>query len=336
EHADAGGDHDRDRSGGRRLDRRAGKHPPPHELRQGTDEGRQGRCPRGRHRRGLLLTGHHRGVPAVGVRRRHGRRDLRTVRRHQQPRARWVPDRGAHHHPGAVLLVPAAHGGRRQDPATDRAGDRRGRERTPMQRSYLPVIRWIPTKRKSATIFTLAATLLVFGGTVLMATNAETDWLGEAEENSYFVVQELEPGTSLDEADTEAEKVEELLAGMAWVDTYQTNIGSNPMMGGVGGGGGIDQIDYTITADPDTDQLRNRDLLREEFAELDTEFEPRLDSTGGMGGSDLEVQVTADDQNALAEAAGMVEEELKDIDGAEDVTSDISQGQPALEIHVDG
>ncbi len=209
-------------------------------------------------------------------------------------------------------------------------------KRTPMQRSYLPVIRWITTKRKSATIFTLAATLLVFGGTVLMATHAETDWLGEAEENSYFVVQELEPGTSLDEADTEAEKVEELLAGMAWIDTYQTNLGSNPMMGGVGGGGGVDQIDYTITADPDTDQLRNRDVLREEFAALDTEFEPRLDTTGGMGGSDLEVQVTADDQNTLAEAAGMVEEELKDIDGAEDVTSDISEGQPALEIHVDG
>src|SRR5699024_6874371 len=190
-------------------------------------------------------------------------------------------------------------------------------KRTPMQRSYLPVIRWITTKRKSATILTLAATLLVFAGTVLMATNAETDWLGEAEENSYFVVQELEPGTSLDEADTEAEKVEELLAGMAWIDTYQTNLGSNPMMGGVGGGGGgVDQIDYTITADPDTDQLRNRDVLREEFAALDTEFEPRLDTTGGMGGSDLEVQVTADDQNALAEAAGMVEEELKDIDGA--------------------
>src|SRR5699024_6761860 len=144
-----------------------------------------------------------------------------------------------------------------------------------------------------------AATLLVFGGTVLMATNAETDWLGEAEENSYFVVQELEPGTSLDEADTEAEKVEELLAGMAWVDTYQTNTGTDPALGAVGRGAGLDHIDRPIAAVPDTDQPRNRDVLREEFAELGTEFEPRLDSTGGMGGSDLEGPVTADDQYAL-------------------------------------
>ena len=208
-------------------------------------------------------------------------------------------------------------------------------KRTPMQRSYLPVIRWITTKRKSATIVTLAASLLVFGGTVVMATNAETDWLGEAEENSYFVVQELEPGTSLAAADVEAEKVEELLGGMAWIETYQTNLGGNPMMGGAGGGG-VDQIDYTITADPDSDQLRNRDVLREEFAALDTEFEPRLDAMGGMGGSDLAVQVTAEDQSTLAEAAGMVEDALSDIDGAEDVTSDISEAQPALEIHVDG
>lgn len=209
-------------------------------------------------------------------------------------------------------------------------------KRSPMQRTYLPVIRWITTKRRSATVVTLVASVLVFGGTVAMAGYSETDWLGQAEENSYFVVQELEPGTSLEAADAEAEKVEELLGGMAWIDTYQTNLGGNPMMGGAGSGGGVDQIDYTITADPDTDQLRNRDVLREEFTTLDTEFEPRLDATGGMGGSDLAVQVTAEDQSTLAEAAGMVEDALSDIDGAEDVTSEISEAQPALEIHVDG
>src|SRR5699024_1072277 len=79
-------------------------------------------------------------------------------------------------------------------------------QRTPLQRSSLPVIGWITTQRRSAGARTLAASLLVFGGTVLMATNAETGWLGEAEENSSFVVEELAPATSLDEADTEAEK----------------------------------------------------------------------------------------------------------------------------------
>lgn len=206
---------------------------------------------------------------------------------------------------------------------------------TPMQRLYLPVIRWITTKRRSATALTLAASVIVMGGTVAMATNSETDWLGEAEENNYFAVQELEPGTSLAAAEEETEQVEEMLSGMAWIDTFQTNIGGDPMMGG-GTGGGVDQIDYTITADPETDQIRNRDVLREEFAQMDTEHEPRLDAMGGMGGSDLEVQVTADDQETLTEATGIVEDAMRDIDGAEDVTSELSETQSSLEVHVDG
>ncbi|PWV58185.1 efflux RND transporter permease subunit [Nocardiopsis sp. L17-MgMaSL7] len=203
--------------------------------------------------------------------------------------------------------------------------------RTPLQRAYLPVIRWITTKRKVATVVTLAASVAIFGGTAVMAANSETDWLGEAEENTYTVIQELEPGMSLEAADAEAVKVEEALAGMAWIETYQVNIGGNPMMGGGG-----DQIDYTITADPDTDQLRNRDVLRDTFDDLDTEYPPRMDSTGGMGGSGIEVRVTAEDQDTLVEAAGMIEDELRGIDGADDVTSGISQSQPALEVHVDG
>ncbi len=203
--------------------------------------------------------------------------------------------------------------------------------RTPLQRAYLPIIRWITTKRRTATVVTLAASVAIVGGTVVMATNSQTDWLGEAEENTYTVIQELEPGMSLEAADAEAVKVEEALSGMAWIETYQVNVGGNPMTGGGG-----DQIDYTITADPDSDQVRNRDVLRDTFADLDTEYEPRLDSTGGMGGSGIEIRVTAEDQNTLAEAAGIIEDELRAIDGADDVTSGISESQPALEVHVDG
>ncbi|WP_116244266.1 efflux RND transporter permease subunit [Nocardiopsis sp. FIRDI 009] len=205
--------------------------------------------------------------------------------------------------------------------------------RTPLQRVYVPIIWWITTRRKSATAVILVAASTIFGGTVYMATTMETDWLGEAEQNTYMAVQDLEPGTSLETADAEAAKVEELLAGLAWVDDYQVSVGggSNPMVAA-----GTDQISYTITADPDTDQLRNREVLREEFAALDTEYEPRLDASGGMGGSGIEVRVTAEDQETLTAAADMVEEALLDIDGADDVVNGVSASQTALEVHVDG
>ncbi|MEV6819685.1 efflux RND transporter permease subunit [Nocardiopsis dassonvillei] len=207
--------------------------------------------------------------------------------------------------------------------------------RSPLQRAYLPVIRWITTKRRTATITTLLASVLIFGGTVVMANGIETDWMGQSEENTYQVVQELPPGTSLEVADEEAAKVEDLLAGYAWVESYQTNVGGGGMAAMMGGGGAA-QVDYSITADPDTDQTRNREVLRTALEDLDTEYEPRLSAMAAMGGSSIEVRVSADDQDTLAEAAGMVEEELRGIDGADDVANSISESQPALEVRVDG
>ncbi|QUX28127.1 efflux RND transporter permease subunit [Nocardiopsis akebiae] len=207
--------------------------------------------------------------------------------------------------------------------------------RSPLQRAYLPVIRWITTKRRTATITTLLASVFIFGGTVVMASGIETDWMGQSEENTYQVVQELPPGTSLDVADEEAAKVEDLLAGYAWVESYQTNVGGGGMAAMMGGGGAA-QVDYSITADPDTDQTRNREVLRTALEDLDTEYEPRLSAMAAMGGSSIEVRVSADDQDTLAEAAGMVEEELRGIDGADDVANSISESQPALEVRVDG
>ncbi|OOC52853.1 MULTISPECIES: efflux RND transporter permease subunit [Nocardiopsis] len=207
--------------------------------------------------------------------------------------------------------------------------------RSPLQRAYLPVIRWITTKRKAATLTTLTATLVILGGTVYMAGGIETDWMGQSEQNTYAVVQELPPGTSLEVADAEAAKVEEVLAGYAWVESYQTNVGGGGLAGMMGGGGSA-QVDYNVTADPDTDQLRNREVLRDDLAALDTEYEPRLSSMEAMGGSGLEVRVSADDQETLAEAAGIVEEELRAIDGTADVANSISESRPALEVRVDG
>ncbi|MFV2197414.1 efflux RND transporter permease subunit [Nocardiopsis sp. LOL_012] len=200
--------------------------------------------------------------------------------------------------------------------------------RSPLQRVYVPVIRWITVKRKNATATVLAASAAIAVGTGALYFTMETDWLGQAEQNTYTVVQELEPGTSLDVADAEAVKVEAVLADLDWVDSYQVSVGGNPLMPG------NDQISYTVTADPDTDQLRNRDVLRDALADLDTENEPRLDASGGLG-TGIEVQVTADDHDALVEAANLVEEALLDIEGADDVVNGVAPSQASLEVRVD-
>ncbi|GAB3454285.1 efflux RND transporter permease subunit [Streptomonospora sediminis] len=205
--------------------------------------------------------------------------------------------------------------------------------RTPLQRIYLPVIRWSTRHR----IITLAAAVLILVGTFFGAANLQTSFLGDQGQNTYSVTQELEQGTSLDEADEEAKKVEDTLEGLSWVESYQSSIGG----GGGGGmaammGGGGNSISYTITADPEEDQSVLQDRLRQAMDDVETDAELRVATAGAAGGSSLEVQVRAEDREALAEAADLVEDEVRDIPGAADVENSIAASQPMLDVDVKG
>ncbi|GAA1083571.1 efflux RND transporter permease subunit [Nocardiopsis composta] len=201
----------------------------------------------------------------------------------------------------------------------------------PLARAYLPVIRWATRHR----FLTLAASLVLLVGTVAMAFSPllKTNFLGDQGQNTYQATQELPVGTSVEEADAEAAKVEKKLEGLSWVDSYQASVGGgDPMAAMMGGGAGATQ--YTITTDPEGDQEVYKEKLRQAFSEIDTGSEVMLADAGGTAG--LEVEVTADDPETLKEAAGQVEEAVADIDGAADVQNSIAAELPALEVRVDG
>ncbi len=213
-----------------------------------------------------------------------------------------------------------------------RAEERAKELRSPLQRAYLPVIRWTTRHR----VLSLTACIALLIGTFALAFSPalKTNFLGDDGQNTYQATQELPPGTSADKADAEAQKVEEQLEGLAWVESYQASVGGgDPMAAMMGGGAG--STSYTITTDPDGDQAAYQEKLRQAFADVDTDNEVVLADSGGMG-SALEVQVTADDPETLEEAADEVEEAVRDIDGAADVENSIAAALPMLQVEVDG
>ncbi|WP_017595639.1 efflux RND transporter permease subunit [Nocardiopsis potens] len=212
-----------------------------------------------------------------------------------------------------------------------RAEENRRELNAPLARAYMPVIRWATRHR----FLTLAASLVLLIGTVGMAFSPllKTNFLGDQGQNTYQATQELPVGTSVEEADAEAAKVEKKLEGLSWVESYQASVGGgDPMAAMMGGGAGATQ--YTITTDPEGDQEVYKEKLRQAFTEIDTDSEVALADAGGTAG--LEVEVTADDPETLKEAAGQVEEAVAGIDGAADVQNSIAAEMPALEVRVDG
>ncbi|MDA2803563.1 efflux RND transporter permease subunit [Nocardiopsis suaedae] len=205
--------------------------------------------------------------------------------------------------------------------------------RSPLQRAYLPVIRW--TTRHRVLSLTACVALLIGTFALAFSPALKTNFLGDEGQNTYQATQELPPGTSVAEADAEAQKVEKELEGLAWVDSYQASVGGGgDPMAAMAGGGGAGSTSFTITTDPEGDQAAYKEKLRQAFADADTEHEVVLADSGGMG-SALEVEVTADDPETLTEAADEVEEAVRGIDGAADVENSISAALPMLEVSVD-
>lgn len=206
--------------------------------------------------------------------------------------------------------------------------ERQGR----LQKSYLPIIRWT---LKHAVV-TIILAVLVLAGTVAITPLMKTNFLGSSGQNTFTVNQAIEPGTSLDEQDALASDVEEALLDTEGVTIVQVSIGSsgNALRDAFIGGGDT-AITYSVTTDENADQQVVQDAAIanvEKVADPDT---ITLSASSGFGASgDIKVNITAPSQETLDEATLQVEQAMKDLPEAKQVTSNLSEVRPYIAVSV--
>lgn len=203
-----------------------------------------------------------------------------------------------------------------------------------LQRSYLPVLRGA----LSHPVLTLGIAVAVIAGTVAGATRLETNFIGDAGQNTLSIDLELPPGTSLDVTDAAARQVEDAIAELDGVETYQVTVGS----GGDGlqaaflGGGGSSAATFAITTSLDADQDRVERELRAAIGEMDDVGQLTVSAgQAGFGLPPVEVVVRADDDQTLRLAAEMVAEAMADVEGTTDIVNNLATDAPAIHIQVD-
>ena len=203
---------------------------------------------------------------------------------------------------------------------------------TRLQKGYLPILRW--TLKHSWV--TLGLAVLVLVGTIAAAPLMKTNFLGDSGQNTFTVTQEVGAAASLDAEDEAAQKVEEALLSIDGIETVQTSIGSSGSAirdAFTGGGGGIT---YSITTDPDADQVQIREDVQTAIAELDDIGTVTVAAGGGgFGSTDIEIDVTAPDQSALEEATDDVVAAMEDAEGTGQVTSNLAASLPYVSVTVD-
>ncbi|WIX97680.1 efflux RND transporter permease subunit [Amycolatopsis mongoliensis] len=198
-----------------------------------------------------------------------------------------------------------------------------------LQRAYLPVIRF--ATRRRLTVVLLA--LLIFAGTVGLATRLNTNFLDQSGGTTLNMTQKLPAGTSVEAKEKAATAVEQALAAEPAVQTYQVSVGGGGAFG-FGGGGTSTSISVTVAKDTDLDALSGR--LRSKLTSRPELGEIKIGAdASGFNSDQVSVTVTAPSEAALKPASDQVVQALGGVSGLTEVSSDLAVGSPRVQVEVD-
>ncbi|GAA1529690.1 efflux RND transporter permease subunit [Streptomyces albidochromogenes] len=214
------------------------------------------------------------------------------------------------------------------DPAELRRKAEEKEARSPLQRMYVPVLRFATRRRFTS----LAIAVVVLIGTFAMAPLLKTNFLDQGEQDTLSVTQELKPGTSLEAANQAALKVEKALDSIDTIKDYQVTVGSQGFAAAFGAGTGANQATYQLTLKDAADFEATQDRIDEELAGLDGIGDTTIGAGGGFGSQDLSVVVKAGDGDVLKKASEQVRNAVAKLDDVTDVQSDLAQSVPRISV----
>ncbi|WP_130011562.1 efflux RND transporter permease subunit [Serinicoccus sediminis] len=200
-----------------------------------------------------------------------------------------------------------------------------------MQRAYLPVLR----AALGRPWLTVGLAVLLLGGTGYAATLLKTDFIGGTGENTLQGTLTMPTGTTLEDTDDQAAEVEAWLADQDEVDTYQVTAGSPGGIEAVFLGSGANTATFAVTLDEGVDgEAFGDELTTSVDLPEGASFTAQAGQQGGPTASGLEVQVQGQDLDEIDAAAQDVAALMEDA-GALDVTNNLTDTVPALQVEVD-
>ncbi|MFC6089898.1 efflux RND transporter permease subunit [Saccharothrix lopnurensis] len=203
--------------------------------------------------------------------------------------------------------------------------------RSPLQRAYVPVLRFATTRRW----LTLVLAVFIFGGTLGLAGTLETNFIDNSGGTALQGSQKMPPGTSLAARDDAARELEGVLAETDEVETYQVTIGTDNSLAAFGfGGSGDTSVNATVREGTDLEALQDR--LTERLAGTPGTGEVTFGAAAaGFASDSIDVLVTASDADTLRDAADRVQAAVSGVSGVGEVTNDLGVSAPRVQVTVD-
>ncbi|MGY1435190.1 efflux RND transporter permease subunit [Streptomyces reniochalinae] len=215
------------------------------------------------------------------------------------------------------------------DPAEQRRRSEEKEAGSPLQKLYVPILRFATRRRLTSLLIAVVVLVATFG----MAPLLKTNFFDQGETQQLAIKQELPPGSSLGAADEQAKKVEKMLSDVDGIEDYQVTVGSAGLMAAFGGGTDANQASYQIKLEESADSSAVENAVNDGLDKLGSGIGDTTVSAGdGFGGQDLSVVVKAGDQDVLKKASEQVRAKVAKLDDVTDVQSDLSQSVPRISV----
>ncbi|MDR3107681.1 MAG: efflux RND transporter permease subunit [Bifidobacteriaceae bacterium] len=199
------------------------------------------------------------------------------------------------------------------------------------QRAYLPTLR----AALAHPVVTLVTAVVLLGGTAGMALRLDTNFLGDMGQDTLTVTESFEPATALDVQDADAREIEQALLALPAVAQVQTTVGGGGMMGMISA---TPQATFAVTLAEDADPVAAQETVRQTVAKLGGPASAGI-SVGGqeamMGSTTVDLVVRGTDAETIDAAARLVDERVRSVEGAVEVSNNLTQATPAIQITVD-
>ena len=198
-------------------------------------------------------------------------------------------------------------------------------------RLYTPMLRW--SLRHRLAVLLLA--LLTFAGGLGLVRFLPVTFFPPSEERLLIADVELPAGTALRRTSERLQPLEAFLQDDAGIKNYQVSIGGEDTQDPESPFRPGNKAQAFINVRESADVRQTLDRVDEEGDELYGEnFQVQILSNGPPQGG-LEAVLTGGSKEELARAADLVSEEFRKLDDVNNVESDLSGGNPEVEIKVD-
>ncbi|TDK59390.1 efflux RND transporter permease subunit [Bacillus salipaludis] len=189
------------------------------------------------------------------------------------------------------------------------------------EKAYKHTLSWVLTRRA----VTIVLAVVMFAGSLALVPMIPKNFLPQEKAVSYRLTGELPAGTSLEKANELAIKVEKILADEQHIKNAQTVVGG-------------DFIRFFIDLKEDVTKEETNDFeknVRSKVEKLDTQMQVALAPVGIVGTSGLALIVEGGNVKDLATAGKLIVDKIKDIDGLENVESNLSGVKEQLQLSID-